>query len=33
MTIREDPGDWITFKKLEELFEEIDYAARRAGII
>ena len=23
----EDPEDWITFKKLEELFEEIDYAA------
>ncbi len=23
----EDPDDWITFEKLEELFEEIDYAA------
>lgn len=23
----EDPEDWITFQKLEELFEEIDYAA------
>ncbi len=23
----EDPDDWITFDKLEELFEEIDYAA------
>ena len=23
----EDPDDWITLEKLEELFEEIDYAA------
>ena len=23
----DDPEDWITFEKLEELFEEIDYAA------
>ena len=23
----EDPEDWITFKKMEELFAEIDYAA------
>lgn len=23
----DDPDDWITFEKLEELFEEIDYAA------
>ena len=23
----EDPEDWITFKKMEEFFEEIDYAA------
>lgn len=24
----DDPTEWITFEKLEELFEEIDYAAR-----